>query len=138
MDPTITGLVKAGVAARRGFRAWRVRRRAKKRAKQIARGEIPDDRTYVDPLTEEIDEMFPKGAMTKSGIITMVLGGVLGIALPAMGVGECTPEQVVEGCVGAGAITNMIVEGVGALVGGIGAIIAWRGKNRADRGYPPA
>lgn len=116
--------IRMGLNARRAFRDWRTHRRAIKARRES--GEVV--------TTEEA--MFPKGTMTKSGIIMMAVGGVLAMALPALGVGECTPEQLVEGCVGASVIKESLVNGIGLLVTAVGGIIGWRGKNRADAGHP--
>lgn len=137
MDVTAGMLIKAGLTTRRAFRKWRVKRRAKKRAKQIASGEIQDDPNFKDPLTEEVHEVFPQGTQTKSGIILAMVGMIVTILLNLLGVGECTPEQVAEGCVAASELKPVLVDGIGGLITAVGALISWNGYNRKARNYAP-
>jgi len=100
---------------------------ARKKARKAG---LPEPTILTDQGDEEV---FPQGTMTKGGIVIMAIGALVGIALNLMGVGECTPEQVLEGCKSASEIKGLLTEGVGAVVVGIGAVIGWKGRNRAGK-----
>jgi hypothetical protein len=95
---------------------------ARRRARKAGRPEpnwIPEE-----------DVVFPKGKMTKSGVIISLLGPLLTLGLTIAGFAECSPEQVAEGCVGASEASMAIIAGIGGTVTAIGGLIAWRGRNR--------
>lgn len=82
------------------------------------------------PITEEDDQVFPTNTMRKSGValvgLSPILGSVIAGGLGLVGVGECTPEQVEAGCVGATAIAA-------GLVSSVGGVLYWIGFNRAKK-----
>lgn len=80
--------------------------------------------------------VFPQGTQTKSGIILMIIGAAVSIGLTLLGVKECSPEQIAEGCQGVSQLSPVITQAIGALIGAGGAILSWKGYNRAKAGYP--
>jgi len=70
--------------------------------------------------------MFPNGTMTHTSGVFAGLGPVVAIGLQMVGVGECTPESVEMGCVGAAQLSGAIM----TIVGVVGVIV---GRIRAKR-----
>ena len=88
------------------IRLARARRRARKAGE-------------VEPVSlSEENVVFPKGTMTKSGVVIAFLGPLLTVGLTAFGV----TDSVVQ---------DQVVQAGGMLVTAIGSVIAWKGRNRA-------
>ena len=102
---------QVGKKLKRGVRAWRNRRRAK-------RGEAP--------LSEDEAMNVPQNTLRKGGVAFVALAPVVAAGLSFAGVGECTPEEAEMGCVGAQAIAASIMSIIG---GGL----YWIGRNRAEK-----
>lgn len=66
----------------------------------------------------------PQNTLRKAGAGLMAAGPILTVVLGFVGVGECTPEMVEAGCVGA-------KEMAGAFTTLLGGGIFWVGQNRA-------
>lgn len=71
--------------------------------------------------------MFPNNTMRKTGVsLLAIVAPALTFGLNYLGVGECTPEMVDAGCVGAGEIVGMVT-------GAVGGALFWLGQNRAEK-----
>lgn len=104
-------------SAHKALRAARNKRRAR-----LGKPLLP-------PLDEESAmQLFPDGTMTKTGAAGAVLTPIVVTLLHGVGIGECTPQvlAVTPTCVGATEIGGAL------LTIGFG-IIAWMGRNRAER-----
>lgn len=77
-------------------------------------------------ISEADDMLFPQGTMTKTGAGIAVLGPVVTAVLQAFGIGECTPEAIAMGCLGASQFSGIAI----SILGGV---IAWLGRNRAEK-----
>jgi hypothetical protein len=75
------------------------------------------------PLRED-DPVIPQNTLRKTGAGLMALGPVIAVLLNIAGVGECSPEAIELGCVGASQIS-------GALLTLGGGAVFWVGQNRA-------
>lgn len=81
--------------------------------------------------------VFPKGSLTKTGIVVAFAGPLIGAGLHALGIGDCAPVADAAAdaaqCVGADQIQSTIVEIVSKSMEVGGAVIAWVGRNRAAK-----
>ena len=68
----------------------------------------------------------PPNTFRKGGIALLGLAMALPTLLSTLGVGECTPEAVKEGCMSGGEIAA-------SLSGLAGAAVYWIGRNRAEK-----
>ena len=78
------------------------------------------------PLSDEDFQMLPNNTMTPTGGFIAVASPIAAQILVTMGVGECTPETLEAGCVGA----TQIVGIVGSIIGGVLILV---GKLRSMR-----
>jgi hypothetical protein len=99
-------------------RPWR-RLKVWRNTRRVAKGKKPLQ------LSEDDMALFPKNTMRKGGVGLMALAPIVAVGLGFVGVGECTPEQVEAGCQGAAEIAA-------AIMGGIGGVLYWLGRNRAE------
>lgn len=77
--------------------------------------------------------MFPKGTMTKGGLVIAMFGPMLSATLVKFGVpAECVVDAPPD-CVSAAALSAVLI---GLAVTAVGSVIGWLGKRRADAGYP--
>ena len=78
-------------------------------------------------------KLFPEGTMTKIGAGGAVLTQVVVFVLHNVGIGECTPDMVaaMPTCIGA-------TEIAGALITAGFGIVAWLGRNRAEKTHAAA
>lgn len=112
------GLIEWGADVWLRFRPWR-RFKVLRNKRRVANGKEPL------PLTEDDMALFPKGTMRKTGVGLVGLAPVVAMGLTFVGIGECTPEALEMGCVGASAMAA----GALSLVGGV---LYWIGFNRAQ------
>lgn len=77
-------------------------------------------------ITEEDYAMLPNGTMTHTGGGLAAFGPIIAVGLQMLGVGECTPEALDMGCIGAAQITGAIVTLGGAVLVVIGRVRAKR------------
>ncbi len=89
--------------------------------REARRAERPQTTT-----TEDAYMLFPRGTMTKTGAGIAMAGPVIAVALQQFGVGECTADELAQGCVGATQWATMAL----TILGGI---IAWIGRRRAEK-----
>ncbi|MEO8466226.1 MAG: hypothetical protein ABI640_12855 [Gammaproteobacteria bacterium] len=79
-------------------------------------------------LSEDDMELIPSGTFTKGAAGAAIATQVVTLALNSVGVGECTAAEVImdAGCIGGTQIA-------GGIVTVIFAMLAWYGRNRAQR-----
>lgn len=125
MDPLTAAKLWMLVKPIKRIRLGLAKRRARKNGTELY-DEIPID--------IEENNVFPRGTMTKSGAVIASLGPVLTLLLVAFGGPvECSPEEVAAGCVAASAAATQLAASLGGLVTVGGSIIAWKGRNRANK-----
>ena len=101
------------IAPGRRIKTWRNKRRARK----------------GKPLLEYNEgdfDMLPQGTMTNTGAVGAMVTPVVTSVLVGLGVGECTPETIEAGCVGATQIAGAAVTMLFAIV----ALIGYQRKKR--------
>jgi hypothetical protein len=111
------GTVAAGRAIWLAVRPWR-RLKVWRNKRRVAKGKAPLE------LSEDDMKLFPAGTMRKTGVGLVGFSPVVAMGLTMLGVGECTPEAVEQGCMGASAIA-------GGLMSIAGGVMYWIGFNRA-------
>lgn len=117
-------IVDIGEAVWRRFRPWRRLKEARNK-RRARRGEP------LLPITEEDDQVLPKGSMTYTGVAAIAVGFGLRVA----GVGECSVEEMAtaaQACVD----PQLVDRAIGAVnelleVGGI--LLATFGRRRAAK-----
>lgn len=74
------------------------------------------------PLTEDDLSMLPNGTMTYTGAIGAIATPIVTTALSMIGVGECTPDELLldPGCVGGAQLAGMLITAAFGIVAVIG------------------
>jgi hypothetical protein len=122
---TITvATVRIGEAVWRAIAPVKLIKQARNR-RRVRRGLPPI------PITQEDETMFKQGTMTYTGTGIAAFGPMITMGLQMFGIGECTPEALEMGCIGASAITGAIVTLVGAGVAVLGKIRAAKRERQA-------
>lgn len=75
---------------------------------------------------DEETAMLPNGTMTNTGAVGAIVTTVVTSALVGMGVGECTPETIEAGCVGATQVAGSIITALFSVL----ALIGYQRKKR--------